>query len=175
MEGCATPDNHSLMLHQMRTRTAQGSATAANTSYDLADHREILAAYDKFLDRWGFRAAFPATEKLWLSLGKKCYETWQNYMENARISDELDFAAISGWESTAIENHWGLSTISGISSPIPGRLRRRCCRCGLWRSRGRCASEKDESAIFDLYLCNDTSKPATGTLSFTVVTPRARS
>ena len=29
-------------------------------------------------------------------------------MENARINDALDFAAISGWESTAIENHSGI-------------------------------------------------------------------
>ena len=77
-------------------------------SYDHVDHAEIVAAYDKFLDRWGFRKAFPATEQLWLSLGKKCYDTWQNYMENARISSELDFCAISGWESTAIENHSGI-------------------------------------------------------------------
>ena len=31
MEGCATPDNHSLMLHQMRTRRARGSAIRRQT------------------------------------------------------------------------------------------------------------------------------------------------
>ena len=108
MEGCATPDNHSLMLHQTDPTRAGIGNQPRNRSYDLADHREILAAYDHFLDRWGFRNAFPATEQLWLSLGKKCYDTWQNYLENARISDELDFAAISGWESTSIENHSGI-------------------------------------------------------------------
>jgi hypothetical protein len=133
MEGCATPDNHSLMLHELANPRATGIGNQpANTSYDLADHREILAAYDKFIDRWGFRGAFPATEKLWLSLGKKCYDTWQNYMENARISDELDFAAISGWESTAPSNapcasRWtrpqpSISTCSTIHrSPPPAR------------------------------------------------------
>ena len=78
------------------------------TSFDLTDHKEILAAYDNFLDQWNFRSAFPTTEHLFIALGKKCYDTWQNYLENARISDDLDFAAISGWETTAIENHSGI-------------------------------------------------------------------
>ena len=127
MEGCATPDNHSLMLHELADPKGTGIGNQpANTSYDLKDHQEIVAAYDKFLDKWGFRAAFPATEKLWTSLGKKCYDTWQNYMENARISDELDFCAISGWESTAIENHSGivdnLRNFKCDPGPISGTL-----------------------------------------------------
>ncbi len=109
MEGCATPDNHSLMLHQLASPATTGiGKQPANKSYDLVDHQQIVAAYDRFLDKWNFRAAFPATESLWLSIGRKCYDTWQNYLENARISDELDFAAISGWETTAIENHSGI-------------------------------------------------------------------
>ncbi len=140
MEGCATPDNHSLMLHELADPKGTGIGNQpANTSYDLADHREILAAYDKFIDKWGFREAFPATEKLWLSLGKKSYDTWQNYLENARISDELDFAAISGWESTAIENHSGIvDNLRNFKSPTRRRSRLRCCPCGRWRSSGQC-------------------------------------
>src|SRR6185312_6898878 len=92
MEGCATPDNHSLMVHQITDTYKR----YGGTSYDLVDHQEIISHTDKFLDKWGFRKAFPATEQLWNAIGKKCYETWQNYLENARISDELDFAAISG-------------------------------------------------------------------------------
>jgi hypothetical protein len=172
MEGCATPDNHSLMLHQYADPRATGIGNQpANTSYDLADHREILAAYDKFIDRWGFRKAFPATEKLWLSLGKKCYDTWQNYMENARISDELDFAAISGWETTAIENHSGIvdnlrnfksdpTNIAATLLPVRPVAKQRAMCIAL-----------GEAATFDLFLLNDTSRPANGTLSFTAVTP----
>jgi hypothetical protein len=140
-------------------------------SYDLADHREILAAYDKFLDKWNFRKAFPATEHLWLALGKKCYDTWQNYLENARISDELDFAVISGWETTAIENHSGIvdnlrnfksdpTPISGTLTPIRPVAKQRSASI----ARG-------ESATFDLFLLNDTPQPATGTLAFTAITP----
>ncbi|MGA1983362.1 MAG: glycoside hydrolase [Acidobacteriaceae bacterium] len=172
MEGCATPDNHSLMLHELADPKGTGIGNQpANTSYDLKDHQEILAAYDKFLDKWGFRGAFPATEKLWISLGKKCYDTWQNYMENARISDELDFAAISGWESTAIENHSGivdnLRNFKSDPGPITGTL---MPVRPVAKQRAMCTA-LGEAATFDLYLLNDTDRAATGTLSFTAVTP----
>jgi hypothetical protein len=175
MEGCATPDNHSLMLHELADPKGTGIGNQpANTSYDLADHREILAAYDKFLDKWKFREAFPATEKLWLSLGKKCYDTWQNYLENARISDELDFAAISGWESTAIENHSGivdnLRNFKSDPTPIAATL---LPVRPVAKQRAMCTTQ-GESATFDLYLLNDTSKAVAGTLSFSAVTPSGK-
>ena len=167
MEGCATPDNHALMVHQI----TQTYLEYSGKSYDLIDHQEILAAYDNFLDKWKFRTAFPTAEQLFNALGKKCYDTWQNYLENARISDELDFAVISGWESTAIENHSGIvdnlrnfksdpTPISGALTPIRPVAKQRSASI----ARG-------ESAIFDLYLLNDTPQPATGTFTFSVVTP----
>jgi hypothetical protein len=175
MEGCATPDNHSLMLHELADPRGTGIGNQpANASYDLRDHREILAAYDAFLDKWGFREAFPATEKLWLSLGKKCYDTWQNYLENARISDELDFAAISGWETTAIENHSGivdnLRNFKSDPGPIAGTL---MPVRPVAKQRSMCTA-LGEAATFDLFLLNDTSKTVTGTLSFSAVTPSGK-
>jgi beta-galactosidase len=144
------------------------------TSYDLTDHKEILAAYDKFLDKWNFREAFPATESLWLSLGKKCYDTWQNYLENARISDDLDFAVISGWESTSIENHSGivdnLRNFKSDPAPLTQTLQP---IHAVAKQRSTCIAS-GESATFDLYLLNDTPQPATGTLIFTVVTPSGK-
>jgi len=175
MEGCATPDNHSLMLHELADPRGTGIGNQpANQSYDLADHREILAAYDQFLDKWGFRSAFPATEKLWLSLGKKCYDTWQNYLENARISDELDFAAISGWESTAIENHSGVVDNLRNFKSDPGPIRDTLLPVRpVAKQRAMCTTQ-GESATFDLFLLNDTSKPVSGTLTFSAVTPSGK-
>jgi hypothetical protein len=172
MEGCATPDNHSLMLHELADPRGTGIGNQPpNQSYDLRDHQEILAAYDKFLDKWKFRSAFPATEQLWLSLGKKCYDTWQNYLENARISDDLDFCAISGWESTAIENHSGivdnLRNFKSDPAPITGTL---MPVRPVAKQRAMCIA-LDETATFDLFLLNDTSKPVSGTLTFSIVTP----
>ena len=170
MEGCATPDNHSLMIHQI----TETYLMYGGNSYDLTDHKEILAAYDKFLDKWNFREAFPATEKLWLALGKKCYDTWQNYLENARISDDLDFAVISGWETTAIENHSGivdnLRNFKSDPTPISGTL---TPIRPMAKQRSACTA-RGEAATFDLYLLNDTPQPATGTLSFTAVTPSGK-
>jgi beta-galactosidase len=168
LEGCATPDNHSLMLHQQASGIGH---QPANNSYDHTDHAEILAATDKWLDKWGFRKAFPATEQLWLSLGKKCYDTWQNYMENARISDDLDFAAISGWESTSIENHSGIvdNLRNFKSDPTPIAATLQPIR-PIAKQRALCIAQ-GQPATFDLYLLNDTSKPAAGILEFTAVTP----
>ena len=167
MEGCATPDNHALMVHQI----TETYLMYGGNSYDLTDHKEILAAYDKFLDKWKFREAFPTAEHLFNALGKKCYDTWQNYLENARISDDLDFAVISGWETTAIENHSGivdnLRNFKSDPAPITGAL---TPIRPIAKQRSACTA-RGESAIFDLFLLNDTPQPATGTLTFTAVTP----
>ncbi|HEX3372958.1 MAG TPA: glycoside hydrolase, partial [Edaphobacter sp.] len=167
MEGCATPDNHAFMVHQI----TETYLMYGGNSYDLTDHKEILAAYDKFLDKWKFREAFPTAEHLFNALGKKCYDTWQNYLENARISDDLDFAVISGWETTAIENHSGivdnLRNFKSDPAPISGTL---TPIRPVAKQRSACTA-RGQSATFDLYLLNDTPQPATGTLTFTAVTP----
>jgi len=170
MEGCARPDNHSLMVHQI-TETYK---KYGGTSYDLMDHEEIVAGYDKFLDKWSFRKAFPTAESVFLACGLTEYQSWQNYMENARLSDDLDFAAISGWESTAIENHSGIvdnlrnfksdpKLIAGSLLPVRP----------IAKQRALCI-ELGKPATFDLFLANDTGKPATGELVFTVITPGTR-
>jgi hypothetical protein len=167
MEGCATPDNHALMVHQI----TETYLMYGGNGYDLADHREILAAYDKFLDQWKFRSAFPTAEHLFNALGKKCYDTWQNYLENARISDDLDFAVISGWETTAIENHSGIvdNLRNFKSDPTPISATLQPIR-PVAKQRSACTA-RGQSATFDLYLLNDTPQPVTGTLTFTAVTP----
>src|SRR5260370_22086658 len=148
MEGCATPDNHALMVHQI----TETYLTHGGNSYDLTDHKEILAAYDKFLDRWKFRGAFPTAEHLFNALGKKCYDTWQNYLENARISDDLDFAVISRSETTAIENHSGildnLRNFKSDPAPITGALTPIRPVSKLHST----FAPRDHSAIFNLYL-----------------------
>ncbi len=167
MEGCATPDNHALMVHQI----TETYLMYGGNSYDLTDHKEILAAYDNFLDKWKFRTAFPTAEHLFNALGKKCYDTWQNYLENARISDELDFAVISGWETTAIENHSGIvdNLRNFKSDPTPIGSTLQPIR-PIAKQRSACTT-RGESATFDLFLLNDTPQPATGTLTFTAITP----
>jgi len=155
------------MVHQI---TETYLMNGGNSS-DPTDHKEILAAYDNFLDKWKFRSAFPTAEHLFNALGKKCYDTWANYLENARISDDLDFAVISGWETTAIENHSGivdnLRNFKSDPTPISGTL---TPIRPVAKQRSACTA-RGASATFDLYLLNDTPQPATGTLTFTAITP----
>lgn len=167
MEGCARPDNHPLMIHQIR----QTYARYGGTSYDLQDHEEIVAGYERFLDRWGFRKAFPTSESLFRALGRTCYDSWMNYMENARISDELDFAAISGWESTAIENHSGIVDNLRNHKADPELIRGSLLPVRPIAKQRSLVIAQGQPAIFDLFLANDTSLPAQGTLTLTMVTP----
>ena len=166
MEGCAVPDNHTMMVAEILARGGK--------AYDLADHREILTAYQAFLKRWNFTTAFPNAESLFLAIGHKSYVSWQNYMENIRIADEVDYAAISGWETTAIDNHSGIvdnfrnfkadpALLAGSLKPVRPVAKQRAMSV----ARG-------EAAVFDLYLLNDTGKPVTGTLTFTMTTPSSR-
>ena len=168
MEGCAVADNHALMAHQIVTKQFGGSGR----SYDLKDHQQIAAAYQQFFDRWGFSKAFPNPDAFHRSLGNKCYASWQQYLENVRICDEIDFAAISGWESTSIENHSGivdnLRNFKGdpdliASSLLPVRpvvkQHALCCLVG-------------KSATVDLYLLNDTGVQVEGKLRLEVVSPK---
>ncbi len=92
-------------------------------------------------------------------------------MENARISDALDFAAISGWESTAIENHSGIvdNLRNYKSDPhLIGDTLQPIRPCAKQRAL---SIELGKPATFDLFLFNDTHQPATGTLTFSMITP----
>jgi len=166
MEACAAPDNHALAVADIQQR--------GGSAYDLEDHRQIDAAYDAFLDRWGFRKAFPATDRLYRAIGRRSYESWRQYMENIRISDPVDAAAISGWESTAIENHAGLvdnlrnfksdpAIIAASLQPIRPIAKQR-----------RLVVATGEAALFDLYLANDSSTALAGELTLAMTDPKGR-
>lgn len=167
MEGCAVADNHALLVRQITTREFGGTGS----SYDLADHREILDSCNRFLDRWGFRRAFPTADALYRSIGEKCYESWQQYLENIRICDQVDFAAISGWESTSIENHSGivdnLRNFKGNPELISATLR----PVRLVAKQHKLCYAVGDNALFDLYFLNDTGRAISGQLRFTMTDP----
>jgi beta-galactosidase len=166
MEGCAVPDNHVQALAEIAAR--------GGTSYDLQDRREIVAAYDTFLDRWGFRRAFPTVESLFLAIGRKSYDSWQQYMENARINDATDIAVISGWESTSIDNHSGLVDNLRNFKSDPKLIRTSLLPIRPVAKQRRLVVGLGESAVFDLFLLNDTGVPAPGKLVFTMTDPAGK-
>ncbi|MGD0783033.1 MAG: sugar-binding domain-containing protein, partial [Candidatus Aminicenantales bacterium] len=97
MLGAGTPDNHAGIVRDIEKH--------GGTSYDLGDHKDILSAYERFLDKWGFREAFPSADKLFLDIGDKSYDFWGRVLETARLSEANDYLVLSGWESTAMELH----------------------------------------------------------------------
>lgn len=167
MLGSAVPDNHAAMVRQI--------LAAGGTSYDLKDHQEILSAYDRFLDRWGFRPAFPTADALFSSIGNKSYDFWGRVIETARLAEANDYFVMSGWESTAIENHSGLvdnlRDFKGDPSLIGSRL---APLRPVVKFRSLVAA-RGSSPIVDCYLLNETHAPHSDTLRLTMSGPSGAS
>lgn len=163
MEGCAVCDNHSLDAAEILARGGK--------SYDLDDRKAIVAGTNDFLQRYGFRKAFPTAEALFLSIGKKSYDSWQNYLENIRIGDNVDMACISGWESTAIENHSGIVSNMRNFKADPALVRASLLPVRPVAKQRRLAYAVGERAELDLYLLNDTGKPVDGMLTLDLIKP----
>lgn len=157
MEGVAVPDNHPMLLRDI--------ASHGGSSYDLKDHQEISTAYNRFLDRWGFRRAFPTAESLFLSIGRKSYASWEQYLENVRICDEVDFAVVSGWESTAIENHSGIVDNFRNFKSDPKMIRGSLLPVRPVAKQRALVVQKGTPAVFDLYLLNDLGVSVGGKLT----------
>lgn len=163
MQGCAVADNHAAMLVEILAKGGK--------SYDLEDHKAVVAPTNGYLERWGFNKAFPTSESLFLSIGRKAYEAWREYLENIRIGDSVDVAAISGWESTAIENHSGIVDVLRGFKADPA-LMSQSLRPVLAIAKPRArAYAAGDSAELDLYLLNDTGKAVSGEMALSLVGP----
>jgi beta-galactosidase len=166
MKGAASSDNHARLIAQIEKHGGQ--------SYDLLDHQELLKVYERFLDRWGFRSAFPTASSLFDSIGRRAYETWGQFMENVRLCDENDMAAISGWESTAIENHSGLVDNFRDWKSDPRPITETLLPIRPVAKQHQLVVALGGKATFDLYLLNDTGKRVPGQLSFTITDPHGK-
>jgi len=166
MEGCAVCDNHVGMIVNILRHGGQ--------SYDLQDHKDIVAGYNGYLDRWGFRNAFPTAESAFLSIGRKQFLSWQNYLENIRICDQVDMAAISGWESTAIENHSGIVDNQRTPHADPELLRVSLQPVRPVAKQRKLTYERGETGEVDIWLLNDTGVAIDGRLSLSVVDPSGK-
>jgi len=163
MQGCATADNHEAMIVEILAKGGK--------SYDLQDHKDIVAATNSYIERWGFKPAFPTSEALFLSVGRKVYESWRNYLENIRLGETVDIACVSGWESTSIENHSGVvDNLRGFKADPT--LMSQALRPVMAIAKSRAlAYAAGESAELDLWLFNDTAKPAAGELVLSLIGP----
>ena len=161
MQGCATADNHEAMLVEILAKGGK--------SYDLQDHKDIVAATNSYIERWGFNQAFPSSEALFLSVGRKVYESWRNYLENIRLGETVDVAVISGWESTSIENHSGIvDALRGFKADPT--LMSQALRPVMAVAKPRTlAFAAGETAELDIWFFNDSGRTATGEIVLSLV------
>ncbi len=152
MLGAGTPDNHAGLVREIKRRGGR--------SYDLEDHEDVLAAYEKFLARWDFRDAFPSAEKLFLAVGDKAYDFWGRVLETAKLAESNDLLVVSGWESTAIENHSGLVDNLRRFKGNPQLMARRMAPLRPVIKPRSAVAGLGERAILDAYLLNETGQPA---------------
>ena len=163
MKGAASIDDHAALVKQIMKHGGH--------SYDLTDHQQLLDVYSKFLDKWGFRKAFPTNSSLFQSIGRRAYESWGQLLENIRICDVNDYAAISGWESTAIENHSGLVDNFRDFKSNPDPIRHALLPVHPVAKQKALVAALGEKVAFDLYLLNDSNHPAPGKLTFSISEP----
>jgi beta-galactosidase len=151
MLGAAAPDNHAAMVRELRGKGGK--------SYDLKDHEEILAAYERFLDRWKFRTAFPTADALFASIGNRSYDFWGRVIETSRLSESNDCFVMSGWESTAIENHSGLvDNLRGFKGN-PSILGKRTANLRPVIKAPSLVFTKGERARLNVFLLNESHVP----------------
>lgn len=167
MQGCAVADNHVKIVADILSRGGK--------SYDLEDHTVIVKNTSEFLDKWNFRKAFPTTESLFLSVGRKAYDAWQHYCENIRLGDTVDIAAISGWETTAIENHSGIVDNLRYFKANPDLIRSSLLPVRPVAKTRKLAFVAGEVADLDIWLFNDTDRQLQGTLKLSLITPDGKS
>jgi hypothetical protein len=83
----------------------------------------------------------------------------------------VDFAVISGWESTAIENHSGIVDNLRNFKGDPGLIASSLKPVRLVAKQRQLCVAMGESAIFDLFLLNEAAKPTRGKLRFSMLAP----
>jgi hypothetical protein len=167
MLGSVASDNHPQMVAQIMARGGE--------SYDLKDHQELAAAYHQFLDKWGFRTAFPTDDAFFLSLGNKSYDFWGRVMETVRLCESNDILTMSGWESTAIENHSGIVDNLRNFKGNPDLIAAKLVPLLPVVEPHATVYKVGDTATLDLFLVNETGQPAPGQLRLTLIDPRGMS
>jgi hypothetical protein len=76
--------------------------------WDGDKYLSLYHTYNTFLDKKGFRDAFPNVDSLTTSLGRNSHYYHGRIIENVRIANNIDGYAVNGWEETKVENHSGI-------------------------------------------------------------------
>jgi len=148
--GAATPDDYDKLVHSFDAKHPEG--------YELEDAKKVLAGYHDFIDKYGFRKSFPTDSSLFQAIGYRTYEFWRRIIEQSRFDNTMDGLVVSGWESTTIDNHSGLVDNHRFFKGDPKVISAATKPELLVIQPRKAIIEKGGTAVFDLYLVNETGR-----------------
>jgi hypothetical protein len=161
--GAATPDDYDKLVHSFDA--------SHPTGYELADMTKILNGYHQFLDKWGFRQAFPTDSALFQAIGYRTYFFWQRIVEQTRMDNANDGIVISGWESTTIDNHSGLVDNHRFFKGDPKVIAEACQPEMLVVQPRHVIVASGEKNLVDIFLINEVNRTGPQTLKLTARHP----
>ena len=127
------------------------------TGYDRAAHDVLADAYEKALDRYDFRKAFPTAESLFRLIAAKQYFAAARLLENARLSNPNDLFTLAGWESTTVDAHSGLVDALRHPKGDPSVIKAANAPALLVVRPRHYVVAKGEAAVVDIHLINETN------------------
>ncbi len=145
----ASPDDDFATVNWYQQHQVPGYNRAAATAR--------LNAYDAFLDKYQFRQAFPTTEDLFRAVGARHYFAAAHIIENARISDANDYIAITGWESTTVDNNSGLVNALRQLKADPALVHQANAPELIVVRPRHYVVAKGDTAVVDIYVVNETN------------------
>ena len=159
MASGASPDDHGAMSAWYKSHNAPG--------YDRAAHEALEAAYGKFLDTYHFRAAFPTPDAIFRGAADKHYDNAARMLENGRINDWNDYLVLSGWESTAIDNHSGMVDALRMTKTDPSPIHAAAAPALLVLRAPHYVIALGDAASIDVHLINEIGLKGRYTLKVT--------
>ncbi|MGA3170751.1 MAG: malectin domain-containing carbohydrate-binding protein [Chthoniobacteraceae bacterium] len=154
-----SPDDDALTVKWYHDKNVPG--------YDRGAAEARLAAYEAFIDKYGFRSAFPTAEDLFRGVGARHYFDAAHIIENARIADANDYIALTGWESTTVDNNSGLVDALRHLKADPALVRQATAPEVLVIKAHHYVIAKGEAAVADAFIVNEVNRHGSFTLRFT--------
>jgi beta-galactosidase len=163
MLGSGSADDYDKIVHSFDAQHPTG--------YELDDMKRILAGYHDFLDKYGFRKAFPTDSSLFQAIGYRTYYFWQRVLEQSRADNANDGLVVSGWESTTIDNHSGIVDNHRFFKGDPRVMAKACAPEVLFLQPRHMIVAKGDKDLVDVFLLNELNRHGPQTLKFTAKSP----
>lgn len=143
----ASPDDHGRIAAWYRDHDVPG--------YDRAAHEANVAGYNDFITRYGFRSAFRSADDIFAQVADMHYYSTARLLENARMCDNNDYIVLSGWESTAVDNHSGIVDELRNPKTDPAPIKAAAAPSELVVRARRYVVAKGDSVDVDVHLINE--------------------